>query len=107
MSYDLLITRAVDTSGSVREAISRRAWVHAALLTPALVMKHHFPDQADDEGVDYPAFGLLGQFNRPVLFWRNGEVIVKRADDDYLPELFTIAHQLDARLVCPDGTDAT
>jgi hypothetical protein len=102
VSYDLCITRSY---GSGR--IGRHSWLRVALDTPALRQTSIYPELPDHEGIELPAFGLCSSFGRPILFWRDGEVIVKRAQDEYLPDLAAIAGALDARLVFPDGTEAT
>jgi hypothetical protein len=101
VSYDLLITRAGDAT-----PIGRHTWLNTAVETPLLVLKTLHPELPEDQGVDHPAFGLYTHHGRPILFWRNGEVIVKHVEDEFLPDLVTIARVLDARLVHPDGTEA-
>ena len=105
MSDDLLITRSdvghQERSGTAR--IGRHEWLSVAVSSPALVMKDRFPDLGDDD-VDYPAFGLLGKFGKPTLFWRDGVVIVRRVEDEYIPDLTVIAEQLGAVLANRDGT---
>ncbi len=92
------------TGGSGR--IGRHSWLRVALDTPALKQTSIYPELPDHEGIELPAFGLCSSFGRPILFWRAGEVIVKRAQDEYLSDLAAIASALDARLVHPDGTEA-
>lgn len=101
MSYDLVITRAGDAT-----PIGRHTWLNLAVETPVLVLKTLHPELSEDQGVDHPAFGLYQYYGRPVLFWRNGEVIVQHVEDELLPDLVTIARVLDARLVHTDGTEA-
>jgi hypothetical protein len=100
LAYDLLITRA-DPAVSAAEPISRHVWLSLAVATPALMQKRRPPYQPDDD-VEYPAFSLLGYFGRPVLFWRDGAVVVKQAEDEYLPDLRIIAARLGARLLARD-----
>jgi len=93
---DLLITRQDDA-----DRIERQAWFFFAIHTVAL-----FQLDADLEsrpGIEFPAFGLFGRFNRPVLFWRDGSVVVKYADDEHLEDLRLIARRLSADLVEPGG----
>jgi hypothetical protein len=101
VSYDLRITC---TEGSGR--IGRHSWLRVALDTPALKQTNIYPELPDHEGIELPAFGLCSNFGRPILFWRDGEVVVKHAEDQYLSDLVAIASALDGRLVHPDGTEA-
>jgi hypothetical protein len=107
VGYDLYIKRAAGPAAGHRKPINRHTWIRVALGVPALQTTVRFPDLADDEGVEYPAFSLLGQFGRPILFWRDGEVIVKGAEDEYVPDLWAIARSLDAQLLFGDGTEPT
>jgi hypothetical protein len=101
VTYDLVI------AGKGRSGpIGRHTWLRVALHTPRLKQTSIYPELPEHQGIELPAFGLLSNFGRPILFWRDGEVIVKRAQDEYLPDLAAIARALDARLVRPDGTDA-
>ncbi len=105
MTDDLFITRAVERTGALSKPIDRHEWLNLAVGTPALTLKQHVPDESLDDDVDYPAFSLLGRFDRPTLFWRNGTIVVKHADDGYLPELRTIAERLGARLLDRNGSE--
>jgi hypothetical protein len=92
------------------QPINRHVWLSLALNTPALRLKVRSPngpvigDPPEGE-VDQPAFTLLGQFGRPILSWRDGAVIVKHADDDYIPDLLAVARLLGARLLDTEGRE--
>jgi hypothetical protein len=101
VSNDLLIIRAAGAA-----PIGRHAWLNLAVEAPMLVLKTLHPELPEDQGVDHPAFGLYQRHGRPILFWPNGDVIIKHVEDEFLPDLVTIARVLDARLVHPDGTEA-
>jgi hypothetical protein len=106
LTYDLFIRRVRDDAGIVSEPIDRHGWLNLAITTPALMLKQRPVESADDD-VDYPAFTLLGQFDRPTLFWRDGAVIVRSADDGYVTDLRAIADRLGASLLDGDGRDVS
>jgi hypothetical protein len=84
------------------DPINRHRWLSYALNSVALVQLT--PDQESRPGVEFPAFGLFGHYNKPVLFWRDGQVVIKYAGKEHLPDLNVIAEQLEADLV---GTDTS
>jgi hypothetical protein len=105
VSYELRIVRTGQDRG---EPINRHRWLSYALQTPAL---HRWDDRAwyirqADEPLDAPVFGLRatdGSATAPRLFWLDGRIIVRDANDEWLTDLRSIASQLQGRLVLPDG----
>jgi hypothetical protein len=50
-------------------------------------------------GIEFPAFGLFRHYDNPVLFWQDGQVVIKYAEKEHLPDLNVIADQLEGDLV--------
>lgn len=92
MAYDLVIRRP-DSS----DPIDRQSWLTFALDTVALVQLVANNEQRI--GIEFPAFGLFGHYDHPVLFWREGEVVVRYADDEHLSDLQLIASRLRAEAI--------
>ncbi len=86
--------------------IGRHKWLSVAVDAPALVLMTLHPDLPEHHGIDHPAFGLHSCYGPPILFWRNGEVVVKKVGDQFLFDLRAVARMLDAQLVHPDGREA-
>ena len=95
VAYDLAIGRAGQS-----DPINRHRWLSYALKSVALVQLR--PDQEIRRGIEFPAFGLFGHYNKPVLFWRDGQVVIKYAGAEHLSDLNLIAEQLEADLVETD-----
>jgi hypothetical protein len=87
-------------------SINRHRWISYALQTPALgrVDDVPRPERPADEPEVTPVFRLhaLGAEISPRLYWRDGEIVVLDAGDEWLSLLSSIASRLDADVVRTD-----
>jgi hypothetical protein len=99
MGYDLQLTRAEDWVESSSVPVTAHEWIAAARSASGVTETSLLSD-----GSGNPTF-LLGDdpAKDPALYWADGQVAVRGADEKHVPALVALAKAVGARLVGDDG----